>query len=1200
MSQDQNETMLGRDGDLDVPTASLELSGSVPVIMAGQADVSETDTARAPLSTDFVDSLQHREPAPTEDALLGERPVLAVKRVELGAHVLPPSPEDDADQAMRPDEPLHLVAQAEPPPPMPDGAPVSPESMESAAVDAGALVEGPRVVEPVAGPDLAAESFSAAAGESYSVLFGTDHQMLTSAALSPKPVSEKGHGSHSKHVTPQHHRSAMGSPSKDAQDSLALPSAALDQSRHDAADEHLPEDAAAIGPPSLADHPLIEAAPPVTEEEAAQVEELLVADGVLQDMESHREEEIPFSPASPEPVHNASPSFIVGQPQREKMRRPRINYRNPSEWTSTRTTRFKASRHSLGDEAQPDGVAPRPRTRTRIHHDGDGEPAPLAGSAEVSAPLLTARKSRTRTTSEHSDNQSSSSKKRSRRLLIGEAEEAKQEFLPTLGNSPEDHAPPAVDQALFPAPAELLSASPNLQMAFAEEQMKQAFDETSVPNPAHEQLGLPAAATGGDGASDSELSAVVDTSDSDDDARDTAPDGASSMGEMDGGSEFSADYGAQGRRRSSRPKVTYAASATDSMANGSGLDIDDLEMVESAAEEVDGRGPASLSGDAAPRKRKGKQSKKKASPAPADSASKRKRAAGSASDVDGERAAGDGVAEAKPSKKRKPNLTDPFSTTITTGSSYRYFGAYVPAGLQNPFRQMERRSMAFTTAEDQDMDAIKHDITVQEQQAIATSEVGNGDAVGESTRRSHRKPASTFDSRLFSPPAVRDLRDFSELDDSIKNQLNEDFCAACDVTSGQLMCCDSCPKSFHFLCANPPLDPQNLPEGLWECRACVGKKVQAERPKDKQKDTIFGPLLRNLEVMNPKMFRLPSNIRRSFIGYVRHPETGDYMDLSETKITRSSKPMAPEAMEHVSAVCFKCCRTDTMPKIIQCDFCDLWWHLDCLTPPLAISPNLAVLPLEVSAEGSASPSTTPKSAEENGSIVENKQRDEDEEAEKLLASGMPLGLRKKWMCPCHADWELPFKRRKARGETLVDVSADGPSVSEPWNDGHIQVVLDSADRGLGIRDAFNSADKVGAAIVGGPGLDALRKSAAARSARRGSQDSDSEAESASSGTRLRKNDKDVVRFRANSDFRDMEHSSIVYRVSEARIKLDFLHRAGTRKASPSFLGSEMEGSEVDAALEDPGHDAADKLLALAEAALQMVRIRTTIGTTLYS
>lgn len=46
---------------------------------------------------------------------------------------------------------------------------------------------------------------------------------------------------------------------------------------------------------------------------------------------------------------------------------------------------------------------------------------------------------------------------------------------------------------------------------------------------------------------------------------------------------------------------------------------------------------------------------------------------------------------------------------------------------------------------------------------------------------------------------------------------NDDWCASC-LQPGDLLCCDTCPKSFHYLCAEPPLDA--IPEGDWRCTEC--------------------------------------------------------------------------------------------------------------------------------------------------------------------------------------------------------------------------------------------------------------------------------------------------------------------------------------------------------------------------------------------
>ncbi|XP_046445149.1 PHD finger protein 12-like isoform X2 [Daphnia pulex] len=54
---------------------------------------------------------------------------------------------------------------------------------------------------------------------------------------------------------------------------------------------------------------------------------------------------------------------------------------------------------------------------------------------------------------------------------------------------------------------------------------------------------------------------------------------------------------------------------------------------------------------------------------------------------------------------------------------------------------------------------------------------------------------------------------------------NRDSCDACKE-GGELICCDSCPASFHLQCHDPPLEESDLPKGLWNCHSCRMKKAQ--------------------------------------------------------------------------------------------------------------------------------------------------------------------------------------------------------------------------------------------------------------------------------------------------------------------------------------------------------------------------------------
>lgn len=61
--------------------------------------------------------------------------------------------------------------------------------------------------------------------------------------------------------------------------------------------------------------------------------------------------------------------------------------------------------------------------------------------------------------------------------------------------------------------------------------------------------------------------------------------------------------------------------------------------------------------------------------------------------------------------------------------------------------------------------------------------------------------------------------------------LNDDFCSSCNGI-GRFLCCDGCPKSFHFYCLEPPLELNELPpEDEWFCRECRASKKVSTRTR---------------------------------------------------------------------------------------------------------------------------------------------------------------------------------------------------------------------------------------------------------------------------------------------------------------------------------------------------------------------------------
>lgn len=194
---------------------------------------------------------------------------------------------------------------------------------------------------------------------------------------------------------------------------------------------------------------------------------------------------------------------------------------------------------------------------------------------------------------------------------------------------------------------------------------------------------------------------------------------------------------------------------------------------------------------------------------------------------------------------------------------------------------------------------------------------------------------------------------------------NDDFCSAC-MQSGSFLCCDTCPKSFHFLCLEIPVDPDNLPDGDWSCSECLfkqqystpGQIMKGERlyvnamPKNKR---LFGKLLFQLKSRNALQYSLPPNIKDTFRN-VKSGPAGQYLDdrekelISERQLCNSAYGQSVTKLDsynpevHVDPetgeilTCYKCGTTRIgswdMPEnsrlMMRCDYCDTAWHLDCI------------------------------------------------------------------------------------------------------------------------------------------------------------------------------------------------------------------------------------------------------------------------------
>ncbi|KAJ2485353.1 hypothetical protein IWW37_005963 [Coemansia sp. RSA 2050] len=217
-----------------------------------------------------------------------------------------------------------------------------------------------------------------------------------------------------------------------------------------------------------------------------------------------------------------------------------------------------------------------------------------------------------------------------------------------------------------------------------------------------------------------------------------------------------------------------------------------------------------------------------------------------------------------------------------------------------------------------------------------------------------------------------------------------DTCDTCGQP-GQFICCELCPRVFHFLCVEPPMSHEEVSKvDHWYCRACQ-HLVTRKRKSRAHAKSIFYPLLSALEFQNPRTFSVPEDIRRQFDG-IEADIDGSFINTREDRPQRvnlgaTNRDFTRLVDDHnMPIMCYRCGLSALHGPVVRCDYCPLNWHWDCLDPPLSSAP----------------PS------------------------------------RKRWMCPNHADHVMP-RRHKFRKERIVDLT-DAPETVR--NSGIIDIVDD--------------------------------------------------------------------------------------------------------------------------------------------------------------
>ncbi|KAK2935904.1 Zinc finger, PHD-type [Fusarium oxysporum f. sp. vasinfectum] len=169
---------------------------------------------------------------------------------------------------------------------------------------------------------------------------------------------------------------------------------------------------------------------------------------------------------------------------------------------------------------------------------------------------------------------------------------------------------------------------------------------------------------------------------------------------------------------------------------------------------------------------------------------------------------------------------------------------------------------------------------------------------------------------------------------------NDEDCSACGA-AGDVVCCDGCPRSFHFECVGM-ITSDHLPDE-WFCNECLYKRYPSRMPPYKG---VFAAALINLEKSIPRAFSLPKKLQTRFEG-VKAGAYGEYEEVTTIKTTKRKNgyeelpDFFKQRDEGQAVICHGCQKPATdVRAIIPCSICPFYWHIDCLDPPLAVPPVL--------------------------------------------------------------------------------------------------------------------------------------------------------------------------------------------------------------------------------------------------------------------
>ncbi|XP_014670944.1 PREDICTED: PHD finger protein 12-like isoform X2 [Priapulus caudatus] len=137
----------------------------------------------------------------------------------------------------------------------------------------------------------------------------------------------------------------------------------------------------------------------------------------------------------------------------------------------------------------------------------------------------------------------------------------------------------------------------------------------------------------------------------------------------------------------------------------------------------------------------------------------------------------------------------------------------------------------------------------------------------------------------------------------------------------------------------PPKERASERIAQMQLEKCLQEKAAAQEPPEEEEedDSPLGMLIRAAKLRNPRQFDLPGHLTcTASIPGTYKPR----MSCSNGRLKKLPHEFDNNGLVPLPAkVCFMCNKSCRVGALLQCDYCPLLFHLDCLDPPLPCMPT---------------------------------------------------------------------------------------------------------------------------------------------------------------------------------------------------------------------------------------------------------------------